>query len=125
MALAHFLRALRPSKSTKPATTYTAIDYLKNAEVSALLLDLQMPETDGFDVLSYVQAHRRALPVLLLSGMPVDQIQHKMHKLPTHELPPLFLKPIDPHQLVEVLEMQLAGTLPNPTDAQPPSPPQS
>src|SRR5213594_2370760 len=60
------------------------MDYLKKNEIHLLLLDLHMPKPDGFDVLSYIQEHRRALPVILLSGMPPDQIQHKMHQLPTH-----------------------------------------
>ena len=69
-------------------------------------------EKDGFDVLTYLQGHRKSLPVILLSGMPVDEIQHEMHRLPNRELPPLFIKPIDPGQLVNVLELQLSGELP-------------
>ncbi len=89
-----------------------AIDFLQNHEVDALLLDLNMPVSDGFDVLGYLQKHRRGLPVILLSGMPLDQIQENIHGLPTHELPPLLLKPIDMHQLMEVLELQLNGGVP-------------
>ena len=71
-----------------------------------------MPGVDGFDVLSYMQQHRRALPVILLSGMPLHQIQHKMHVLPEPELPPLLIKPIDTDQLIGVVELQLSGQLP-------------
>jgi len=49
--------------------------------------------------------------VILLSGMPLNKIQHKMHVLPTRELPPLLLKPIDPEQLLAVLDLQLSGDL--------------
>src|SRR3977135_3870530 len=68
----------------------SAIEHLKNHEVDLVLLDLQMPGMDGFDVLTYLQKHRRGLPVILLSGMPVDQIQQKIHGLPAQALPPLF-----------------------------------
>ncbi len=88
-----------------------AIDHLQNHEVDSLLLDLDMPVADGFDVLGYLQKHRRGLPVILLSGMPLDQIQENIHSLPVQELPPLLLKPIDVDQLMEVLEMQLSGDL--------------
>ena len=44
--------------------------------------------------------------------MPLDDIQHKMHVLPEPELPPLLLKPIDPEQLLGVVELQLSGQLP-------------
>jgi CheY-like chemotaxis protein len=85
---------------------------LKHRKVDLVLLDLQMPDVDGFDVLNYIHEHRRALPVILLSGMPPDQIQHKMERLTKPELPPLFIKPIDPAQLIDVLEMQLSGEMP-------------
>jgi CheY-like chemotaxis protein len=88
-----------------------ALESLKNNEFDILLLDLQMPGTNGFDVLGYLQEHRRGLPVILLSGMPVDQIQQEIHALPSHELPPLFLKPVDLDQLVQILELQLSGEL--------------
>jgi DNA-binding response OmpR family regulator len=83
-----------------------------------MLLDLQMPDTDGFAVLSYVQEHRRSLPVILLSGMPPHKIQHKMNVLRERELPPLMLKPIDPEQLLGVVELQLSGALQHLDDAQ-------
>jgi CheY-like chemotaxis protein len=89
----------------------TALTHIKEHEIDALLLDLQMPGVDGFDVLTYLQEHRRGLPVILLSGMPLHQIQGKVSALPSHELPPLLLKPIDPTQLLGVLELQLAGGL--------------
>ena len=73
-----------------------------------MLLDLNMPGSDGFDVLSYLQEHRRSLPVILLSGMPLNQIQHKMHGLVTPELPPLLLKPIDPQQLLGLIDLQMS-----------------
>jgi CheY-like chemotaxis protein len=89
-----------------------AIAHVKHRPVDLVLLDLHMPGTDGFDVLSYLQEHRRALPVILLSGMPLNQIQHKIHHLPTHELPPLLIKPIIPEQLLGLVDLQLSGQLP-------------
>jgi CheY-like chemotaxis protein len=90
-----------------------ALAHLKSCEVDLLLLDLQMPGGDGFEVLSYLQNHRRALPVILLSGMPLDEIQKEMHRLPDRRLPPLLLKPVDPDQLIQIVEMQLSGELPD------------
>jgi len=90
----------------------SAVEHLKNSAIDLLLLDLNMPGGDGFDVLTYCQTHRLVLPVVLLSGMPVDDIQHKMHRLPEKELPPLLLKPIDPEQLIQIVELQLSGSIP-------------
>ena len=111
MALAHYLR--RQGYDVFEAEGgEAALQFLKSHEVDLVLLDLQMPRISGFDVLSYLQEHRGALPVILLSGMPVDQIQQEIHSLPAHELPPLFLKPVDLDQLLGVLELQLRGELP-------------
>jgi CheY-like chemotaxis protein len=110
-ALAHYLRD-QEYIVDEVADGEAAVEHLKNKSVDLMLLDLHMPQRDGFGVLTYVQEHRRALPVILLSGMPPDQIQHRMNKLPDKELPPLFLKPIDPEKLVQIIELQLAGELP-------------
>jgi len=116
LALAHFLRRAG-YKVDEVGDGQSAIEHLKNREVDVLLLDLQMPEVDGFDVLNYLRKHRRGLPVILLSGMPVDLIQLKMHGLSEPELPPLFLKPVDLDQLLQVLDLQLAGELPDVTQS--------
>jgi CheY-like chemotaxis protein len=91
---------------------HAVLRHLKECEIDLLLLDLNMPQGDGFEVLSYLQEHRQALPVILLSGMPLDQIQHEMHRLRKQELPVLLLKPVDPQQLLQLVELQLSGEIP-------------
>jgi CheY-like chemotaxis protein len=111
LALAHYLRA-HGYQVDEAGDGTSALAFLKNRPVDLLLLDLQMPEVTGFDILNYVSEHRRALPVILLSGMPPDEIQSEISHLRTPELPPLFIKPVDPEQLVEMVELQLSGELP-------------
>jgi CheY-like chemotaxis protein len=112
LALAHFLRGAGFNVD-EAGDGDAAILHMKHREVDLVLLDLHMPEVDGFGVLTYLQEHRRSLPVILLSGMPLHRIQHKMHELPTPELPPLLLKPIDPEQLLGMVELQLSGQMPD------------
>jgi CheY-like chemotaxis protein len=111
LALAHYLRA-SGYQVDEAGDGAAALYFLKNRTIDLLLLDLQMPDINGFDVLNYLNEHRRALPVILLSGMPPDEIQDQIHRLRERELPPLFMKPVDPEQVVEMVEMQLAGDLP-------------
>ena len=111
LALAHLLRG-SGYKVDEAGDGDAAILHMKHREVDLVLLDLHMPEVDGFGVLTYLQEHRRGLPVILLSGMPLHKIQHKMHELPTPELPPLLIKPIDPDQLLGMVELQLSGQMP-------------
>ncbi len=112
LALAHYLR--REGYIVDEAGDgESALAQIKARPVDLLLLDLEMPDVDGFDVLNYVREHRRALPVILLSGMSPDEIQQKMSALREAVLPPLFIKPVDPIQLIEVVELQLAGAIPD------------
>jgi CheY-like chemotaxis protein len=111
LALAHILRSSGYTVE-EAGEGESAIVKIKNKEFDVILLDLHMPQVDGFEVLSYLQEHRRALPVILLSGMPLHKIQHRIHSLPSQELPPLLIKPVDPDQLLGVLDLQLAGELP-------------
>jgi CheY-like chemotaxis protein len=89
-----------------------ALTLLKGRGYDLMLLDLQMPGVDGFDVLAYVQRQKAELPVVVLSGLPPDEIGDGLQRLPEHELPPLLLKPIDVRQLFQVIELKLAGELP-------------
>jgi CheY-like chemotaxis protein len=117
LALAHVLRK-SGYEVDEAEDGQSAVHHLQHRSIDLLLLDLNLPEMDGFGVLSYLQKHRPGLPVILLSGMALDQIQTKMQRLPTPELPPLFLKPIDPGQLLEMIRLQLSGELPDWHDAE-------
>jgi CheY-like chemotaxis protein len=123
LALAHLLRSSGYTVA-EAGDGDDAILQIKHRQVDLVLLDLQMPHVDGFEVLSYLQEHRRALPVILLSGMPLHKIQNRISSLPSQELPPLMIKPVDPDQLLGILDMQLSGELPqlNRSDDEDPSP---
>jgi CheY-like chemotaxis protein len=111
LALSHFLRG-NEFTVDEAADGESAVQLLQLRQLDLLVLDLQMPGKDGFYVLTYLQKHRPGLPVILLSGMPIEDIEDKIHLLPSRELPPLLLKPVDAIQLLELIDMELAGELP-------------
>jgi CheY-like chemotaxis protein len=90
----------------------SAILFLQNRPPDLLLLDLQMPGTDGFAVLAHLQRSPVHIPAILLSGLGPDEIQHSMHRLPARSLPPLLFKPVDTDQLLSVIGLKLGGELP-------------
>lgn len=112
MALCQFLRQLGYQVADVEDGT-SAIAHIKQRHVDLVLLDLNMSGGDGFTVLSYLQEHHAALPAIILSGMSLDEIQHRMQTLPKPVLPPLFIKPVDPTQLAEIVALQLSGDLPS------------
>jgi DNA-binding response OmpR family regulator len=111
LALSHYLRR-HEFTVDEAADGESAIQLLQLRPPDVLILDLQMPGKDGFHVLAYLQKHRLDLPVVLLSGMPIEDIEDKIHLLPSRELPPLLLKPVDVIQLVELIDLELSGELP-------------
>jgi CheY-like chemotaxis protein len=111
LALAHFLRGHGFSVD-ESSDAESAIQLMLHRPVDLLILDLQMPGKDGFYVLAHLQKNRPGLPVILLSGMAIEDIQDKIRLLPSRELPPLLLKPVDPAQLLDLIALELAGELP-------------
>src|SRR5437868_10712499 len=104
-ALAHLLRQAG-YQVDEADDGEAAILFLKRKLPDLLLLDLQMPGTDGFGVLSYIQHHKQDIPVILLSGLPPDEIQKSIKRLPSRDLPPLLLKPVDPNQLLNIVALR-------------------
>jgi CheY-like chemotaxis protein len=110
-ALAHILRG-QGYEVDEAADGSAALHLIKGRAYDLLLLDLHMPVVDGFDVLRYVQIHQSKLPVVVMSGLPHEEIGDGIQRLPQHELPPLLLKPVDTRKLFQVIELKLAGELP-------------
>lgn len=110
--LAYLLR-LRGYDVCESADGDTAIQSLTEGKFDLLLLDLSLPGIDGFDVLRFVQKQKPETRVILLSGTSPEKIQERLTDLPGHVLPPLLLKPVDPEQVYDLVEMQLSGQLDN------------
>ncbi len=55
---------------TKAHDGHVAIEILKANDVYAILLDLNMPESNGFEVLSYLEANNliEKIPVIIITG---------------------------------------------------------
>jgi len=53
---------------------------LKNADCSVVLLDISLPDMNGFDVLKQLKYERPKLPVLILSVHPEDQYAVRLIK---------------------------------------------
>ena len=89
-----------------------ALLLLKKRAYDLLLLDLQLPGVDGFDILAFIQQSLPDLPVIVLSGLPFEEIGDGLHRIPGGELPPLIFKPVDTTQLMQVVDLKLSGELP-------------
>ena len=88
---------------------------LESRRPDLLLLDLRLQGADGFSVLRHLQNSHNDLPVIIMTGLDVNEIQRSMGRLPVHELPPLLLKPVDARQLLDLVALRLSGELPGGT----------
>ena len=88
---------------------------LESRQPDLLLLDLRLQGADGFSVLTHLQKSHNDVPVIIMTGLDVNEIQRSMGRLPVHELPPLLLKPVDAKQLLALVALRLGGELPGGT----------
>lgn len=75
-----------------------AIDTLKNSQVDLLLLDLVMPEKDGFEILSEIRENPdyERLPVIILTSASDTESKLRVLDLGATDL---LAKPVDPSEL--------------------------
>jgi response regulator NasT len=108
-ALAHLLRQAG-YQVDEADDGEAAILFLKQRLPDILLLDLQMPGTDGFGVsLTFrKQAGLPRHPAFRPAAIKLKAIK----RLPSPDLPPLLLKPVDPSQL-NIVALRLTGELPS------------
>lgn len=89
-----------------------AIDMARQARPDLILLDLQLPDMNGFDVASALrQLHPGSIPpIVVLSADPSQQARCKDPQAP---LDGFISKPIHVPTLYQTLEQHLAGALPS------------
>lgn len=82
-----------------------ALGVLQTATVDVVLSDVSMPNGDGFFLLEEVQRHWPSLPVVLMSGDPIES------RALQAGAKAFFSKPIDPHRLIETLTALASRTM--------------
>jgi two-component system response regulator AtoC len=116
-ALSEHLRAA--GFSPRPARTGAeALAAVEAEPPDAVLLDLVIPEPDGFEVLGRLHARDPALPVIVMSGISEAEAVVRAMRLGAADYLP---KPFEVHELDLVLRRALDR--PRAPDASPPRPP--
>jgi len=87
------------------ASGQDALTVLQTATVDVVLSDVSMPNGDGFFLLEEVQRQWPSLPVVLMSGEPVES------RALQAGAKAFFSKPIDPHRLIETLTALTSRTM--------------
>ena len=89
-----------------------AIDSMRRKTYGAILLDLMLPDTNGFEVIDYVRAEKPELmeSIVVITGAS----KHTLHDFDDSTIGALVRKPFDIHELVETLDRVTGKAKPEP-----------
>lgn len=79
-------------------------DLLENESFDVMLLDMDMPNLSGMDILRHMQAHDIAIPVIVLTGVSDVDLAVKAMKRGAFDY---ITKPAEDEQLLEVIDQAL------------------
>jgi two-component system, chemotaxis family, chemotaxis protein CheY len=103
------LGSLRTVKSTQAGSGLEAIERLAIEPVDLMVLDLNMPDMHGMEVIDFVRRHRsyRNIPIVVLTtkGEETSRTQAMAAGATSY-----LTKPFDPRQLAEVVDSLLKAT---------------
>lgn len=91
----------------KASSVHEAISILKDFEIDLLITDLNMPETDGTELLKYCNEHYPEMPKLVISGFP--SIDNAVTSIKSGALEYLA-KPFTKDELLKALKLSFEGT---------------
>ena len=103
------LGSLRTVKSTQAGSGLEAIERLAIEPVDLMVLDLNMPDMHGMEVISFVRRHQsyRNIPIVVLTTKGEEATRTQaLEAGATHYL----TKPFDPRQLADVVGSLLKAT---------------
>ena len=83
-----------------------AVEIAQNTKLTAVLLDLGLPDLDGFEVLKKIKQAKLSLPVIMVTGMHLEAEARKAFELGAWDY---VTKPIDFNYLKNILLMQSEG----------------
>ena len=96
-----------PSLGYKTLSAYdgkTALDIIKNNEISLMLLDLQLPDMSGLDILRHLSSEGRFIPSILITANGSEHIAAEAFRLGVEDY---LSKPVDADQLSEAITRAL------------------
>jgi two-component system chemotaxis response regulator CheY len=103
------LGALRTVKSTQAGTGLEAIERLAIEPIDLMVLDLNMPDMHGMEVIDFVRSHQayRDIPIVVLTTKGEEASRTKALDAGANRY---LTKPFDPQQLADVVNSLLKAS---------------
>lgn len=110
-AVLNFLRILLLQKERYDVTilqdSTKAFDLLKNNKFDLLILDIDMPDVSGIDILKFIKKEKIELITLVLTGVEDIDIAISAMKLGTYDY---IIKPVEEDALITTIDNALEGS---------------
>jgi diguanylate cyclase (GGDEF)-like protein/PAS domain S-box-containing protein len=101
------LLEMRSYDVTAASSGQMAIDLLHQQNFDLVLLDLNMPGTDGFGVLQHIEQHSSHIPAIVVSGDTTIDAAIRAMRQGVHDF---VRKPYAPEDLLRIIDQALART---------------
>ena len=96
------------AKSATAPSAEAALAQLDQGTFDAILIDLALPEMDGFQLVQHLRTHKPdAPPTIAMTAFHTPELRLKAHNAGFNAYLP---KPLDPPQLIKTLESLLSTT---------------
>ncbi len=77
----------------------TAIERIRTTDYGVVILDLMLPESNGYEVIDFIKEHRRGLPVAVVSAVS----QQTLSKLDFDVVKLVISKPFDVNEFTRAI----------------------
>jgi DNA-binding response OmpR family regulator len=96
------LLAVHGMESVPAYSGTEALNIVNNSHVDAVLLDIMLPEMDGFETCNRLRQSRdgRGLPIVILTALDGDEYKQRGRAVGADDY---FSKPFDPDQVITTL----------------------
>ena len=91
---------------TLASSVKEALEKLAGQSFSLLLVDVKMPEEDGFSLMERLREKKIDIPILVMSGYPMEETISRSTALGARHF---IAKPFTPDELLEAIRKVLEG----------------
>ncbi|RLD12647.1 hypothetical protein DRI50_08840 [candidate division KSB1 bacterium] len=108
-SLSNFL-TFKKHNVTTVQNPYRAKEIIRDENFDCLLMDIQMPGVNGYELMKYTRQLRPALPVIIISGLSYSK---NFEELSKYKNVKFIEKPFNPLILLEMIERLIASKEPD------------